>query len=293
MMQPDVVVKTPEQVDLQFTLAGIGSRAFAQVLDLLILAVIYGLFLTSIILWQWLNVFGHATSYIIGFLILFSFLLFWGYFIAFEYFLSGRTLGKRWVRIRVISADGRPLSFFAAAVRNLLRLIDVLPSGYLLGVVVMMFDRRERRIGDIVAGSLVVVDRPRYTLTPFLSHEVPDDTRPGSAGANAIAASGTIVTVPQCPCQLTITTPLPGDWMLLLREVQRRRRGMARGVRDELVAQLWCKLLDVPGVRLEDAAGVQQDAANVKLSHVWQFVAAVAALGSGDDRRSRRNRGRR
>lgn len=80
----------------------------------------------------------------------------------------GQTLGKRLMHIRVVRADGSPVGFFESAVRNLLRLIDFLPGLYGVGLLVMMLDARHRRLGDVVAGTIVAreerIDLERYVL---------------------------------------------------------------------------------------------------------------------------------
>lgn len=88
-----------------------------------------------------------------------GFVLFAGYDIVFEVFAGGRTPGKRMNGLRVLQDDGRPVGFFTSAVRNVLRLVDFMPSAYLVGMVAILATRRNQRIGDIAAGTLVVRDR--------------------------------------------------------------------------------------------------------------------------------------
>lgn len=85
-------------------------------------------------------------------------IVFLGYFMLFEYFWSGSTPGKRWQRIRVIRKDGRPISFLDSAIRNLLRFVDILAGVYPVGLIVMFLDSWTRRLGDLAAGTLVVID---------------------------------------------------------------------------------------------------------------------------------------
>jgi uncharacterized RDD family membrane protein YckC len=85
-------------------------------------------------------------------------LLFFVYFIVFEGILHGRTPGKIICSLRVIRRDGRPLGWAGAAVRNLFRLLDFLPLLYTAGVVTMFLSAESRRIGDFVAGTVVVRD---------------------------------------------------------------------------------------------------------------------------------------
>src|SRR6266581_1095419 len=94
-------------------------------------------------------------------LILTVFLLFWGYFLLFEAFNDGRTPGKRLMGIRVVMDTGHPLTFTAAAVRNLVRIVDMQPLfTYQVGLGFVLFHPQNKRLGDIVAGTVVVRDRP-------------------------------------------------------------------------------------------------------------------------------------
>jgi uncharacterized RDD family membrane protein YckC len=88
-----------------------------------------------------------------------AFLFFWGYDVAFEVLASGRTPGKRWNGLRVVRSGGQPIGFLASATRNLLRLIDWLPSFYFVGIVSVFATAKNQRLGDIVAGTVVLRER--------------------------------------------------------------------------------------------------------------------------------------
>lgn len=94
------------------------------------------------------------------------FAVMWIYWTLFEVLWQGQTLGKRLMKIRVVGADGSPVTVFQSAVRNLVRLIDFAPICYPVGLVCMLLDRRNRRLGDIAAGTLLIreerVDLSRY-----------------------------------------------------------------------------------------------------------------------------------
>jgi len=154
-------IDTPELVSIELPLAGIGSRFIAILVDSLILgaAVILLIFLGVFIITALGNFGEKSASWGIGILLLILFLLFWGYFALFETFNNGRTPGKRVAKIRVIHQSGRGINFAEALARNLVRIIDYMPGFYGVGIAAMFMSRRSQRLGDIVAGTLVVRER--------------------------------------------------------------------------------------------------------------------------------------
>jgi uncharacterized RDD family membrane protein YckC len=152
-----LIIDTPEQVHLEFVLAGIGSRFMAAFLDTLILAGLMLLVAISEALWLTRPLFGKGLDiWVQALATLLFFLVFWGYYIVFEIFWKGQTPGKRWAGIRVIKDSGRPMNPFEAVARNLVRIVDYLPGFYGIGVLTMLLNSRNQRLGDIVAGTLVV-----------------------------------------------------------------------------------------------------------------------------------------
>jgi uncharacterized RDD family membrane protein YckC len=152
------VIETPEQIDLHFQIAGIGSRFLAIALDTVIqgvLGVVFGLgllFLTTSLS----GFYPRATLWIMAGFIVFVFLLYFAYFALFEIFWNGQTPGKRLVGIRVLKESGRPLNALEVSGRNLLRIVDQLPGFYAVAIIVAMLNRQSKRLGDFVAGSIVV-----------------------------------------------------------------------------------------------------------------------------------------
>lgn len=92
----------------------------------------------------------------IGLAVILGFLITIGYYIFFEMVWNGQSPGKRTAGIRVLSAEGRPITLGQSLLRNLLRLVDILPTSYMLGLSVMLLNRRAQRLGDIAAGTVVV-----------------------------------------------------------------------------------------------------------------------------------------
>ncbi len=158
-------IDTPEQVALQFPVAGIGSRFVALLLDHLIqLAVVVAVLVVVAITEAATG--GRpgtsttlASKWFLAGIIFASFVLFWGYFSLFEAFWHGQTPGKRAMKLRVIKDAGRQITLFESLARNLLRVADYLPSLYLAGVVTMLCNKQNKRLGDLAAGTLVIHER--------------------------------------------------------------------------------------------------------------------------------------
>lgn len=166
-----LIIETPERVPLEFALASIGNRFLAVAIDHFL-----QYFLMFTIAWIFLSISGldaidSSAGYIlaempkwtIAALIVFLFLLFAGYFIFFEWLWNGQTPGKRLLKLRVIREDGRPITLWEAAARNLLRIFDAVPGLilpiYSVGLIVIFLSGRDQRVGDIFAGTVVIRER--------------------------------------------------------------------------------------------------------------------------------------
>lgn len=168
-MEERIHISTPDHVSLEFELAGVGSRFAAYLIDfvfnvLLIVTLVFVAFLSGGFFF--LRSLGGAsggntsTSWLWALVILMIFLINWGYYVFFEGLRKGSTPGKRRMGIRVIRQDGLPIGLREAALRNLVRAADMLPPpSYILGGLVMHFDPLGRRLGDMVAGTYVVVEK--------------------------------------------------------------------------------------------------------------------------------------
>jgi uncharacterized RDD family membrane protein YckC len=181
-------VDTPEQVALELPLAGIGSRALALAIDTLLQVLLYLLallLLTGVRLVVGPGYLDALGGWLAVVLVLFTFCLFWGYFAFFESVWAGQTPGKRAIHIRVIKSSGRPVNSLEAIARNLLRAIDFLPSIYATGLLCMLIDRRHRRLGDLVAGTVVVHERLTGAM---LQAAVPTGTQRESGDVTADVA---------------------------------------------------------------------------------------------------------
>jgi uncharacterized RDD family membrane protein YckC len=168
-----LTIDTPEQIVLELPLAGIGSRFLAFAFDTLLqiaagivvfLLALFGSFRLPPSRWLAGRVFPQYV--LVPLLILFIFSLYWGYFALFEIVWKGQTPGKRKAGIRVIKDTGRPLTVLETVARNLMRAVDSLPGMYGVALVTMMLNQQHRRLGDYVAGAVVVREPSRQELPP-------------------------------------------------------------------------------------------------------------------------------
>jgi uncharacterized RDD family membrane protein YckC len=159
-----LIIETPERVPLHFALASIGNRFLACAIDhaLQMLAII--LMVIAFTILSNYSSFGDQLlalpKWIQAILVVVVFLIFSSYFAFFEWLWNGQTPGKRWLKLRVIREDGRPVTFWEAAVRNLLRTLDMMPAPfYSIGLVSVFVSLSDQRVGDMVAGTVVVRER--------------------------------------------------------------------------------------------------------------------------------------
>ncbi|HEY4221854.1 MAG TPA: stage II sporulation protein M [Myxococcota bacterium] len=167
---------TPERVPLTLPLAGLGERALAYLIDLgvLVAAAIAGLFVYN---WLWGDL-SRDVSAMSGVASALAVLIAFAVAVLFdvicETLFAGRTLGKRALKLRVLTAKGRTPDFFTALLRNAVRIIDILPFGYAVGTVTV-FLTGTRRLGDLVADTFVVTERSRRRDPLALCRAVADD----------------------------------------------------------------------------------------------------------------------
>ncbi|MFN0138877.1 MAG: RDD family protein [Pyrinomonadaceae bacterium] len=187
-----LIIETPERVPLEFALASIGNRFLAVAID-------HSIQFSSIFLiaWFFLSIAGYSASdvgdaperlfneapkWLIAILIIILFLVFAGYFAAFEWLWNGQTPGKRLLKLRVIRDDGRPLTLWEAIARNLLRIADAIPGFiipvYSVGLIVIFLSSRDQRVGDFFAGTVVIRERSDEapTFDETFSNKVRDMT---------------------------------------------------------------------------------------------------------------------
>ena len=160
-----VDIETPEQVVVSYTIAGLGSRTFAALVDYAVC--IGGLITLALALVMVAPASTRpdtgtpSAAWALAIVYLAQFVFVWGYYVLCEGLADGRTIGKRLFRLRVVHDDGFSISLGASAIRNLLRLVDLQP-GILgtVGMVAIGLSPRGKRLGDSVAGTIVVHERP-------------------------------------------------------------------------------------------------------------------------------------
>lgn len=247
-------VLTPEYVEFRFTLAGLYSRFLAWLVDTLIVTAGTGVVLVV------LNLVMAAFPGVASALsLLIYFLVDWGYAITLETAWSGQTVGKRALHLRVIQESGVRIGFYHAALRNLARPVDRLPVLYLVGGLAALASRSHQRLGDMLAGTIVVRER-RLRVPSAL----------GTTGEEGL-----------------LSDPLFVSRVKRLSAEERELVLSAALRREELRMEARLKLFSALGARLEDALAMEKPA---HLSdEKWALLVATALLPPpGEGRRSGR-----
>ena len=221
-----VTLQTPESVELEFTLAGIGNRVYAWLIDSIVwsLTLIGFQFIWFFVATQLIDIIGNLVGgsdqvelWFRAFQILIAFFIEVGYFVVFETLWQGQTPGKRFVKIRVIRDDGRPVRLQQATLRALLRPIDI--YFFCLGLFLIIFTKKEKRLGDFVAGTLVVQEEQSL------------------ASANLLVSQEAESLATQLLSEADFAPMLPEDFAVI-REYLQRRGAMLPEARAELSRQL-------------------------------------------------------
>lgn len=164
-------VETPESVTVSYPLAGLGSRGLAALIDIgmLSLLLLSEAAAVALVLYIALRFSANALEvfapWAIAALVVAIFVTYWGYFIFGEVFRNGRTYGKRVMRIRVVRDDGSRVSALDAIVRNVVRIIDIMPGTYAVGIASVVLSGQAKRLGDMAAGTVVIAESTSDPLT--------------------------------------------------------------------------------------------------------------------------------
>ncbi|TSC31518.1 RDD family protein [Corallococcus sp. Z5C101001] len=232
---PHVAVATPERVALSLPVAGIGYRCLAWLVDasLLFFFWVALYFVITLLVSDVLGAFQSLSGLTQTLFAVGLFATQWLYWTLAEVFFHGQTPGKRALRIRVVREDGSPVGFLESAVRNLCRAVDFLPVLYATGCITMLLDARHRRLGDLLAGTVLVreeaIDLDKYT-------------RPAASEAAAQAMTATAA-----------QRPLGAEDVELVLAFLARAPGLAPDVRRRLGA----RLVDRVGATLTDEERAQ------------------------------------
>jgi uncharacterized membrane protein SpoIIM required for sporulation/uncharacterized RDD family membrane protein YckC len=213
-----VDIETPELVTFSYTIAGVGSRVAAALLDymlclLLFVALIVGLaFLGA----GRLVTLGGTSSeaWALAIVVLGQFFILWGYYVLWEGLADGQTPGKRYMRLRVVSDGGYSVSFAGSAIRNLVRIVDMQPVfTYGLGIASIVLTKQGKRLGDLAAGTLVVREQ-------LIRRDAGSGKREAAGGrreAGEKADGGPLVPAPAALARLT-----DDEYAVLERYIDRR-----------------------------------------------------------------------
>jgi len=185
-----LTIDTPEGVPLELTLAGVGSRFASALLDYILQFII--LVALALVLRYGAGFSPGSSSVSAAFWVVGFFAVFWGYDVAFEVLNSGRTPGKAANGLRVVRESGAPVTFGPSAVRNVIRIIDLLPGTYLVGITSILVTKRNQRVGDLAAGTLVIRETrrlpPEVRVAPSVQTPTWDTSAIGREDLDTVAA---------------------------------------------------------------------------------------------------------
>jgi uncharacterized membrane protein SpoIIM required for sporulation/uncharacterized RDD family membrane protein YckC len=259
-----VDVETPELVVFSYTIAGVGSRALAALIDtLLAFAAILAIMIVVAVAEPGRR--GASTGDVFdawaGAIFIFAvFCVMWGYYVLFEGLADGQTPGKRLLRLRVVRDGGYSVTFAASAVRNLVRFVDIQPVGcYAVGIISILVSKSGKRLGDIVAGTLVIRE-----------------------GVMRKAAPATLPSPGERPPRLEAA--LTGDEFAVLERFMERRAAFGPQRQEELASQLATRLTTA----LRDTIGTTDGGTHLeRLEQLYESERSARAQGLA----ARRDRG--
>ncbi len=226
-MPRKITITTPENVRIDYELAGIASRAGAAIVDLLLQCLVIALALLIRYILQVYDKWPGATwaNAALGIGV---FIVNYGYFVYFESVWNGQTPGKRYTQMRAVQEGGLPIDLTCAALRNLVRIVDFLPLLYVLGGIVMLASSRNKRLGDYAAGTLVVKER-----TEWKPQRLPEQPPPSEVAHTGLVRNVELVT--------------PDEFAAIARFLDRQPE-LAETVREDLAARIAAPLMARLGI---------------------------------------------
>jgi uncharacterized RDD family membrane protein YckC len=267
IVDDELVIETPERVELYYTRAQIGNRFLAALIDhtiQLILIAAIGVVLAALG-FNYGGWWADLGNWAIALALVLIFIIFSGYFVFFETIWNGQTPGKRLFRLRVIREDGRPIRFYEAMVRNILRIgLDAMPvlavlPIYSVGIVAVFFSSRSKRLGDYVADTVVIRESERRAPTL-------DDVAALASDTNALEAARIETPFDVDPSLLT------GADLSALRAFLRRRFDLAPDARRDLGYRIVVSLasrLAIPPLQLPQEAVLEEIDRQVRLKTLY------------------------
>ena len=250
-----ITIWAPEGLALDYTLAGLGSRFLAGLVDVAIRVIVLGAVVAI------LEVAGAPSTVVLIVFVVGAFLALFGYDIAFEVWAAGRTPGKRWNGLRVLMANGQSVTFSASAVRNLMRVIDIWATAMVAGSVSIIVTPRNQRLGDLAGGTIVVRERRagaiRFGRTAQSSSASPAATTADPSSADPSApdppAADPPTERPAVPAGLDVTA-ITASELSAVRDFLSRRDRLSREARgrvaDTLATTLSPKVGGLPPGRM-------------------------------------------
>jgi uncharacterized RDD family membrane protein YckC len=232
-------IETPEQISLDLPLAGIGSRFLAVALDTLIQI---GVAVAVLMVWLALSALlagsrsGPNSVWATVLVVVSAFLLEYGYFAFFETIWHGQTPGKRYTHLRVVKSNGQPIGAYESVARNLIRIVDSFPGIYVVGILSALLSSQSKRLGDFVAGTVVIRELPAERPAEGFSQARTAETA-GEKSAPALSA---------------YAASLSDEEFQLIEAFLMRRTQLASGVRESIARQIASRIGARLGIPDED-----------------------------------------
>ncbi len=214
-----ITIWAPEGLALEYTLAGLGSRFLADLVDVVLRVLVLGAVIAI------LELAGVPSTVVLIVFIIGAFLALFAYDIAFEVWAAGRTPGKRWNGLRVLMLGGEPVTFGPSAVRNLMRVIDIWATAMIAGSVSIIVTKRNQRLGDLAGGTIVVRERRANTV------------RFGESRNQAAPSGDTDARSPTVPIGIDVTAITAAE-LSAVRDFLARRDRLSRHARTRVAGTL-------------------------------------------------------
>ena len=229
-----VDIETPELVTFSYTIAGIGSRVAAALIDYflcLLLLILMFVGFAALGAGRMVSVGGTSSeAWALALVVLVQFFVLWGYYVLWEGLADGQTPGKRYMRLRVVSDGGYSVSFAASAIRNLVRIVDMQPViTYGVGITSILGTKQGKRLGDLAAGTLVVREQLVH-MQSGTGHAGTGNREQGTGRNGGDVADGRVV--------VAAHARLTDDEYSVLEQFIQRRSSLDPARRDALAARL-------------------------------------------------------